>query len=73
MKKQAGQATIEFTFAMVIVALLIFGLMSIFRWTGMDYAQTTFMIQNTAVFKPWTANMQDERRQQRMSAYTQTY
>jgi hypothetical protein len=37
--KTRGQATIEFTFAMVIIALMIFGLIKIFRWTGMDYAE----------------------------------
>ena len=34
-----GQATIEFTFAMVVIALVIFGLIKVYQWTGMDYAE----------------------------------
>lgn len=34
-----GQSTLEFTFAVVVVALLVYGLLRVFRWTGMDYAQ----------------------------------
>ncbi len=37
-----AQSTIEFTFAMVVVALLIYGLVKTFRWVGMDYAQTSY-------------------------------
>lgn len=39
---RAGQATIEFTFAMVIIALLIYGLLRIFQWSGMDYAEISY-------------------------------
>ena len=39
MKNQCAQSTIEFTFAMVVVALLIYGLIKTFQWVGMDYAQ----------------------------------
>ena len=42
MKNYQGQSTIEFTFAMVMVALLIYGLLQLFRWTGMDYAERAF-------------------------------
>ena len=34
-----AQSTIEFTFAMIIVLLLVFGLIRIFRWAGMDLAE----------------------------------
>jgi uncharacterized membrane protein len=37
--QKKAQATIEFTFVMVIVALLIFGLVKTLQWVGMDYAQ----------------------------------
>jgi len=40
--RQKGQATIEFTFAMVVVALLIFGLIKTYQWIGMDYAEHAF-------------------------------
>ena len=33
---RVAQSTIEFTFAMILVLLLIFGLIRIFRWVGMD-------------------------------------
>ena len=38
-RPRRAQSTIEFTFAMVMIALLIYGLLRIFRWTGMDYAE----------------------------------
>ncbi len=37
--KFKAQSTLEFTFAVVVVALLIYGLLRVFRWTGMDYAE----------------------------------
>lgn len=37
-----AQSTLEFTFAVVVVALLIYGLLRVFRWTGMDYAQHAY-------------------------------
>ncbi|MCA9401292.1 MAG: hypothetical protein KC713_06670, partial [Candidatus Omnitrophica bacterium] len=33
-----GQAIIEFTFSMVIVFLMIYGVMKVFQWTGLDLA-----------------------------------
>ena len=41
--KKTAQSTIEFTFAMVLVALLIYGLIKTFRWVGMDYAQGAYV------------------------------
>ena len=38
-KDARAQSTIEFTFAMIIVLFLIFGLIRIFRWAGMDLAE----------------------------------
>ena len=37
MKK--GQAILEFTFAMIILMLLIYGLIMVFRWVGLDLAE----------------------------------
>jgi len=34
----SAQVIIEFTFSMIIIFLMIYGLMMIFRWTGMDLA-----------------------------------
>ncbi len=33
-----AQSTIEFTFAMVAIIFLIFGMLRVFRWAGMDLA-----------------------------------
>jgi len=37
-ERRKAQAIIEFTFAMIVVFLMIFGAMMIFRWTGLDFA-----------------------------------
>ena len=34
--KRKGQAVIEFTFAMIIFFLMVYGLIKIFQWTGKD-------------------------------------
>ena len=46
-KKCLAQSTIEFTFAMVTVAVLIYGLIKVFQWTGMDYAEHSWDRENT--------------------------
>ena len=33
-----GQVTIEFTFCMVVVMLMVYGVIMVFRWTGVDLA-----------------------------------
>ena len=40
--KMRGQSTIEFTFTLVAIAFLSYGLVQIFRWTGMDLAERRF-------------------------------
>jgi len=42
-----GQSTIEFTFAMVIILVLIFGMIRIFRWAGMDLAERRWAHEDT--------------------------
>ncbi len=37
--KTKGQSTIEFTFAMIMILLLIYGMVRIFRWIGLDLAE----------------------------------
>lgn len=39
MRKTLGQSSIEFTFALVVIFLLAYGLIRIFRWVGMDLAE----------------------------------
>jgi len=34
-----GQATLEFTFCMVITFFMIYGLIMVFRWVGVDLAE----------------------------------
>jgi hypothetical protein len=34
-----GQSTIEFTFVLVVIVLMTWGLIQIFRWSGMDLAE----------------------------------
>ena len=36
--KTRAQSTIEFTFTMIIVLLLVYGLVRVFRWTALDLA-----------------------------------
>ena len=72
-RNRHGQATLEFTFAMVVVALLVFALIKIFQWAGMDYAQKSYIQQNSKIFDDWTANMQSETRTPRMVAHTSAF
>ena len=72
-KNRTAQATIEFTFAMVMIALLIFGLIKVFRWIGMDYAQRGWERQNSTVFVGWSANIDEGDRTKRMGAYTHNF
>ncbi len=41
MKK--AQSTIEFTFAVIVVMFLIYGMVQVFRWAGMDLAQRRYL------------------------------
>ena len=33
-----AQSTVEFTFAMIVIMFLIYGMVRVFRWVGMDLA-----------------------------------
>lgn len=37
-----AQASIEFAFAMIIVLLIVYGLIMVFRWVGVTYAERRF-------------------------------
>lgn len=51
-KNIKAQSTIEFTFAMVVIMFLIYGMVQVFRWAGMDLAQRRYF-QDTLM----TANL----------------
>jgi len=38
-KQHAGQATIEFTFGMIVTVLLLMGMVQVLIWTGQDLAK----------------------------------
>jgi hypothetical protein len=48
MKK--AQSTIEFTFAMVVVVFLIYGMVMVFRWAGMDLANRRISQDNSLTY-----------------------
>ena len=56
MKK--GQAILEFTFAMIILMLLIYGLIMVFRWVGLDLAERR--IQHEMVLTDNSLSPQDQ-------------
>lgn len=37
--KNKAQATIEFTFAVILVLLLLYGFIMVFRWVGLSYVE----------------------------------
>lgn len=46
-KIKRGQATIEFTFAMTITLIMVFALLMVFRWVGLDLADRRFTHDRT--------------------------
>lgn len=46
--RNKGQSTIEFTFAMIAVMFLMYGMVMVFRWAGMDLANRRFA-QDSAI------------------------
>jgi hypothetical protein len=49
MKKTTAQSTLEFTFAMIVIMFLIYSMVKVFRWAGMDLAQRRWLQDNTIV------------------------
>ncbi len=39
---QRGQSTVEFVFAMIAAMFLLYGMVRVFRWVGMDVAQRQY-------------------------------
>jgi len=48
-KNIKAQSTVEFTYAMIVIMFLVYGMVQIFRWAGMDLAQRRFMQDATLV------------------------
>ena len=80
--KTKAQSTIEFTFAMVIVALLIYGLIKTFRWVGMDFAQSAYRQEQSNVFEHapgcndsscFSVNAEGNVRKERLNAFTRNF
>lgn len=76
MKNTKAQATIEYTFCMVVIALLIFGLIKIFHWTGLDYAEHSWeREQNLPIVTDEEGGVIKDKpiRTKRMNAFTRTF
>lgn len=49
MKLRKGQSTIEFTFAVMVILLIAYGLIMVFRWVGLSYAERRFKQEKSMV------------------------
>ena len=47
-----AQSTIEFTFAMIVIVFLIYGMVRVFSWAGMDLAGRRLAQDNSLVSSP---------------------
>jgi hypothetical protein len=50
--KLRAQSTIEFTFAMIVIVLLMFCMVKVFRWVGLDLADRRFQQDATLTANP---------------------
>jgi hypothetical protein len=46
-KNIKAQSTLEFTFAMIVIVFLIYGMVKVFQWAGLDLAQRRWAQDNT--------------------------
>lgn len=46
-RRSAGQVSLEFTFAIVATILLIWGMIRVFRWAGLDLAKQIKAYEST--------------------------
>jgi len=46
---KTAQSTVEFTFAMIVVMFLIYGMVQVFRWAGIDLAQRQSIQDNSLI------------------------
>ena len=52
MTRICGQSTVEFVFAMIAAMFLLYGMVQVFRWVGMDAAKRQYAYDasfNTAI------------------------
>jgi hypothetical protein len=47
--KNKAQSTIEFTLVLIIIVLMVWGLIQIFRWSGMDLAERRWTHDQTLI------------------------
>ena len=57
-RNNRAQSIIEFTFTMVAMMLLFFGLVRVFRWAGMDLADRRY--QHDASFHNWSLKPEEQ-------------
>jgi len=48
-KNIKAQSTVEFTYAMIVIMFLVYGMVQIFRWAGMDLAQRRYLQDKSLV------------------------
>ena len=58
-KSVLGQSTIEFTFGIIVIMFLIYGMIQVFRWAGMDLAQRRYY-QDTSILNIGSGNPESE-------------
>ena len=53
-----AQSTIEFTFVLIVIFLMAFGLIRVFRWAGMDLAERRWAHDHTLANEQLTTEEQ---------------
>jgi len=51
-----AQSTLEFVFAMIAAMFLLYGMVQVFRWVGMDMAQRRWASDAGVVYHPSRIN-----------------
>jgi hypothetical protein len=55
--KSGGQVILEFTFCMIVLFFMIYGVIMVFRWTGVDLAERRrahMRVLKGSITKDWT-------------------
>ncbi len=50
-----AQATLEFTFGVIVLMFLVYGMVQVFRWAGLDLAQRRWS-EDSSMFNIYLAN-----------------
>ncbi len=48
-KNKKGQVILEFTFSLIVIMLLLYGTMMVFRWSGVDLADRIITHNNVLI------------------------